>query len=69
MVMLCVALLLLATLMPGTSGGGLLALFVPFWCFFAALIPVRRLSPIVTTVKQPSAYLSALASRAPPVDY
>jgi hypothetical protein len=64
--MLCVALLLLATLMPGTSAG-LLALFVPFWFFFAALIPVRRLAPIVVAVEQRFPYLSALASRAPPV--
>jgi hypothetical protein len=63
--LLCVAAVLVTALTPGA--GGLLAILVPFWLFFEAVIAVPMRRGGEPCDPQLFSFLSPALSRAPPV--
>jgi hypothetical protein len=64
--LLCLAAVLYAALAPGAPGL-LWAVLVPVWFFFAAMVAFAICREARSTDPRPSAVLSLVASRAPPV--
>lgn len=62
---LCLAVLLIAALIPASSGLPLGTL-VPLWLFFAAIVALSIRRPIENFNPPQAAFLSILPSRAPP---
>ena len=65
-VVLCVAVLLIAVLVPAASGLPF-GILVPLWLFFAAIVALSIRPPVEDCHAERIAYYSILPSRAPPI--
>jgi hypothetical protein len=65
---LCLAILLIAALIPAASGLPF-GILVPLWLFCAAIVTLSIRSSFEDCDAQPIPYLSILPSRAPPIPF
>ena len=64
--LVCLVVLVLAALIPASSGLPF-AILAPLWLFFAAVVCVSPVRPTEDRAALPVPFLSSLPSRAPPV--